>query len=200
MHAQPFHSNRTRDAPLGPCMRAPPVRTPQLVQFQAPQVLGPPFVSAQGGRPLVKIYRKSKSGTRCGEFCRLAWRCCLARIRLCAAARSHAHEFSQGMMYVEIEQHINDDGTEIEMSEDKMSMLLRELPSPASLSTTLPLPLWATACCPRRDQYLYPCLRGGGLAGSQGSSGHSRRGTTLRLFFHCFPPWHLLLPVATSWS
>ena len=37
----------------GPCMRAPPVRTPQLVQFQAPQVLGPPFVSAQGGRPLV---------------------------------------------------------------------------------------------------------------------------------------------------
>jgi len=30
----------------------------------------------------------------------------------------------KGMMYVEIEQHINDDGTEIEMSEDKMSMLL----------------------------------------------------------------------------
>ena len=28
------------------------------------------------------------------------------------------------MLYVEIEQHINDDGTEIDMSEDKMSLLL----------------------------------------------------------------------------
>jgi hypothetical protein len=28
------------------------------------------------------------------------------------------------MLYVEIEQHINDDGTEIDISEDKMSLLL----------------------------------------------------------------------------
>jgi hypothetical protein len=31
---------------------------------------------------------------------------------------------NQGMLYVEIEQHINDDGTEIDMNEDKMSMLI----------------------------------------------------------------------------
>jgi hypothetical protein len=30
----------------------------------------------------------------------------------------------QGMLYVEIEQHINDDGTEIDMSDDKMSLLI----------------------------------------------------------------------------
>lgn len=29
-------------------------------------------------------------------------------------------------MYVEIEQHINDDGTEIETADDKMSLLLRK--------------------------------------------------------------------------
>lgn len=153
----------------------------------------------------MKIYRKSKSGTRCEEFCRLAWRCCLARIRLCAAAHTHAHEFSQGMMYVEIEQHINDDGTEIEMSEDKMSMLLRELPSPASLSATLPLPLWATACCPRRDHNLYPCLRGGACRIPRVQWAFASRNHAGAVFSLFFPLGHLLLghlllPVATSWS
>ena len=33
-------------------------------------------------------------------------------------------KFGQGMLYVEIEQHINDDGTEIDMNDDKMSLLI----------------------------------------------------------------------------
>ena len=36
----------------------------------------------------------------------------------------HTENIGQGMLYVEIEQHINDDGTEIDISEDKMSLLL----------------------------------------------------------------------------
>ena len=90
-------------------------------------------------------------------------------------------------MYVEIEQHINDDGTEIEMSEDKMSMLLRELPSPCLALCHFASPSLGHCMLPAPRPELVSMLAWGGLPDPKGPVGIRAEKPRRGCFFTVFP-------------